>query len=373
MKNRIKILYIVSTLKRCGPTNQLFNIVSNLDEDLFDRKVLTLSSETPDSLKPKFEEAGIIVESLNLGRLFGFIFGWNRLLSKVKSFKPDVIHTQGVRADNYALRLKAEGIKSVATIRCIPHEDYPMQYGKVLGVNMANNHLKTLKGLNVVAAVSQSISNALAKNSLKTVTIQNGCDISKYTPVSPEKKQLLRSKLNLPQEKIVLISVGHLSNRKDPITIIRAFKEVKDPQKYELIFVGDGEIKTQCMSEAENYKNIQFIGRVPNVDEYLQASDVFISASLSEGLPNSVLESLACNVPTILSNIPQHKEIFEGYPQYKDCFFNISDSLGLTEILDNLNLNYYQGLPCRSIVEKNFNARAMSFEYQGIYKNLIKE
>lgn len=371
MSKRIKILYIVSTLQRCGPTNQLFNIVSNLDEKVFDRKVLTLSSETNDTLKSKFDDAGIDVESLSLGRFSGLLFGWSRLLSKIKVFNPDLIHTQGLRADNYALRLKKMGIKTVATIRCIPNEDYPLKYGKIMGRNMAKNHLITLKGLDVVAAVSHSISLALQENSLNTVTIQNGCDINKYTPVDSATKKTLRSKLNLLKEKIVLISVGHLSNRKDPITIIRAFKHMKDNYKYELIFVGDGEMKNECRLEAGNQENIKFIGRVSNVDEYLQSSDVFLSASLSEGLPNSVLESLSSGIPTILSSIPQHTEIFNGYPAYDKSFFPVGDSEALTLLLNNFNLEFYKNLPTRSIVENNFNALKMSMKYQEIYKKLL--
>lgn len=55
-------------------------------------------------------------------------------------------------------------------------------------------------------------------------------------------------------------------------------------------------------------EKVLFLGQKAPL-EYLQCADYTISASLSEGLPNSTLESLACGVPMILSDIDPHKEI----------------------------------------------------------------
>lgn len=370
MNKKIKVLYIVSTLRRCGPTNQLFNIVSNLDNDMFEGLVLTLSNESSDTLKPKFDAAGIRVASLELGRLSGVFFGWSKLKRKVKEFVPDVIHTQGIRADRYAVRLMEFGIKTVATIRCIPTEDYPMKYGRFLGMQMAKKHLGALEKLDVVASVSKSIKKSLLAMGLTTTAIQNGCDLSKYKCVSDNRKKELRDQLAIPHDKIILISVGHLSNRKDPLTLIKAFKAIPDRSRFQLLFIGDGELRNECESEVSEESGIRLIGRVENVDEYLQASDVFLSASLSEGLPNTVLESLSCGIPTILSNIPQHMEVFDGYMD-RYTFFSIGNIDELTTILDNLSLEYLGELPTRSIVEDNFDSQKMSGAYQSIYKKLI--
>jgi|SRR5690554_684094 len=371
MKAKIKILFIVSTLQRCGPTNQLFNIVTNLDDQVFDKKIITLSSESQDSLKSKFVSAGILVESLNLGRLLGILFGWQRLLLKVKKIAPDVVHTQGIRSDFYAVRLMSRSLKTVSTLRCIPHEDYPMKYGRVVGKIMANLHLRILRKIDTVAAVSYTISNTMEKEGLVTTTIQNGCDLIQYNTVSKPYKNELRRRLSLPQDKIILISVGHLSKRKDPLTIIKAFKFCKSSMRYHLVFIGDGELKNECMKLSASVPNISFIGRVSNVNEYLQASDVFLSASLSEGLPNTVLESLACGIPTILTEISQHTEVFPGKLD-KFKFFKSGSVNELASILDNLDLDVYKALSTRSIVENNFDSKKMSVKYQIIYKRLIK-
>lgn len=368
MSGKIKVLYIVSTLARRGPTNQLFNIVSNLNDDDFECKVVTLSPEAEDTLLPKFLQHGIEVKPLNLSRIGGFFWGCSSLKKVIDLYKPNIVHTQGIRSDGFAKWLKNKfGVKAVSTIRCLPNEDYPLQYGKIVGHLMAHRHLTILKGLDEVIAVSKSIDQKL---SITTTVIQNGCDISRFSPVSDDEKLDLRRKLGLPTDRIVLISVGHLSARKSPLTIVRALMLVKNRKDFELIFLGDGELRPECEAVSKNEDNIRYFGRVNNVDEYLKAADAFISASLSEGLPNSVLESLACGVPVILSKIPQHQEIFESYKD-EGLFFEPNNENALSKILTSLTASGLRSLPTRTIVENNFDARQMSLRYQTLYKSMV--
>src|SRR5699024_6036031 len=101
MGTKIKVLFLVSTLKRSGPVNQLFYIVSNLNKEFFSPLVVTLSSEPSDSLKQRFLDQGIPLKSLDLGRVNGFLFGYKKLKHIVSNFNPSLIHSQGIRSDRY--------------------------------------------------------------------------------------------------------------------------------------------------------------------------------------------------------------------------------------------------------------------------------
>lgn len=52
-----------------------------------------------------------------------------------------------------------------------------------------------------------------------------------------------------------------------------------------------------------------FVGKVSTPANYLQLSDYFISASLSEGLPMAVMEGMALGLPPVLSRIDSHIEV----------------------------------------------------------------
>lgn len=67
--HKYKILYVVSTLRRGGPTNQLFGLLKNLDRSIFYPIILTLSRVEDLEIKDKFINIGIEIESLGFSKL----------------------------------------------------------------------------------------------------------------------------------------------------------------------------------------------------------------------------------------------------------------------------------------------------------------
>ncbi|MEZ9899043.1 glycosyltransferase [Vibrio breoganii] len=310
VKMRKKILYITSTLKRCGPNNQLFNIVNNLDLNEFETLVVTLSPEPSESFYTKYVDNGIKVESLNLDRYFGRLVVKNKLRQLIKKNKPDVIHTQGYRADTLISSLDTS-IPHIATIRNFPQEDYVMTYGRLLGTLMYRKHTRCLKNVTRVAGVSKSVAENLTdKFNLKNViNINNGVDTLVYN--NNNSKTDMRKLLDLPLDSKVFISTGHLSERKDPEFMIENFLKCNIENSL-LLLVGSGELHSDLEERYHNESSIIFVGRTSRVLEYLNSSDYYISCSKSEGLPNSVLEALACGLPCVLSNIEPHRQIIQS-------------------------------------------------------------
>src|SRR5699024_1851176 len=109
----------------------------------------------------------------------------------------------------------------------------------------------------------------------------------------------------------VWISTGHLTGLKDPISVIKKFKTAfENNNNHFLLFLGNGDLKAECLNLTRDMDNVLFTGRVSNVGDYLQASDYFVSASKSEGLPMAVVEAMACGLPVLLSDIDPHLELF---------------------------------------------------------------
>ncbi|MHB9878036.1 glycosyltransferase [Pacificimonas sp. ICDLI1SI03] len=302
----MKILYVVSTLKRSGPSNQLLNLATAVKAQNHEILVLTQSPESKDSLLDEFARRSIAVRSLHLTRWQWLFSGKRSLTAIVNAFGPDVVHTQGIRADVIAATQQL-GRNVVATLRNVPFEDYVSRYGRIRGHIMAYIHLFALRRVKCVVLVSLAASRKLACQLPEAIIVPNGVDTRAFHPPSKEERAEAREALDLPPEAFVLISTGHLSALKDPMTVVEAFERATTNRNARLLIVGDGPLRSEC--EAAAGARVIFTGRQSDVRPYLRASDAFMSASTTEGMPNALMEALATGLPVCVSDIPPHREL----------------------------------------------------------------
>jgi len=367
-----KVLYIVSTLRDSGPTNQLYYLIDNLDEE-FDATILTLSPEPEDSELPRFQGLDVEYTTLGLSRLKGAIFGPSKLRSIVNQIDPDVIHTQGIRADTLSTMFLSK-YPRVTTIRNYAYDDYPAKYGRMQGEVMARVHLHMLRHIDCPVACSETIVDRVAEHGVKAIPIQNGVDTTAFVPADDETKSKLRQELDLPQSKKVIVSVGSLIPRKDPKTIIDAFLSAGITEESELVFLGDGFLREECEAMVDEEDPVRFEGWVNNVSEYLKASDYFVSASKSEGLPNSVMEAMAVGLPVCLSDIEPHKEILQ-YGERSGIQFKCGSSTSLKSSFYELTELRYgvSSKEARQISREELSAKQMAKKYQNKYTEITEE
>lgn len=364
---RIKILYVVSTLRQTGPTNQLLGIIKNLNKNYFDVSILTLSPEPTNSMKQYFLNCGIKIESLNLSRFQFYLYGKKKLKKYIKCNIPMIVHTSGIRADVAISKLKM-GFAHCMTIRNFAFDDYIAKYGRFIGKLMAQQNIGAMRNCDRVICCSKTLKKMYAEILDRDMdVVQNGINTSKFLPPkNKEEKYEIRKKLNIPNDKCVFLVVGSLIKRKDPLFVIRAFRAANRTGKGLLILLGDGELRKECEQLSNEYILIK--GNVSNITDYLKAADVFVSASRSEGLPNAVLEAASCGLNMILSNIPQHKEVFEDFVGCVDNFeIGDYDKLKniLTKYIENTekNINY----KIAKYIHEKFNDFKMSKNYEKIY------
>jgi glycosyltransferase involved in cell wall biosynthesis len=343
----------------------LLNIIRGLDNARFTAEVLTLSPEPHESLASEFLAANVKINTLGLGRVAGLVLARRRLESWIRKTAPHVIHTQGIRADTLVSQL---GCLQVATLRNYPFADYVQTYGRTLGNLMARWHTKVLRRSSRVVAVSKSVSAAMRAHGLQLDVVYNGVDDLEYWPPSADEKWRLRDALGLPRDRLVLIATGHLSKRKNPGAMAKA---VCGNQAWELVMLGDGPLADAMRQQWGGCGNIRFAGRQSNVLSWLQAADVFISTSRAEGLPNAVMEAMACGLPCVLSNIEPHRELLEPL-QDAGVLVDGEDSqavvAGIERIVARREL---ASRAARESVTTYFSASKMSAGYQRIYAEMV--
>jgi len=152
-----------------------------------------------------------------------------------------------------------------------------------------------LNNSDAIIAVSQSLKNEAEKLTNKQIdVIYNGVEIPKSEKKKGGKKQQ------------TILYVGGLRAEKAPDILINAFKEVlKKHKKVRLVIVGDGYMEKKLKRMASGVKNIDFRGFVRNekLSGYYNNADIIVIPSLSEGLPNTLLEAMAFGLPVIASRV----------------------------------------------------------------------
>lgn len=358
-----KILYVVSTLKCAGPTNQLYNIIKYLNRDKYQPHLITLSPEPKNSRWADYEALGVKLYSLNLSRFRGLFFAKSELKHLLDQVGADLIHSQGIRADSLASSL-CDDRPWFLTARNYPWHDYPMKFGRLRGTIMAKKHLVAMRLCHHVVACSKTISGQLSHHDIKSFAIQNGVNLPEINSAKEDPLSNL--------ERPIFISVGSLIPRKNMQLVIEAFGRYLNQKKGSLVVLGDGPQLTDLSSLG--FEHVHLLGNVDNVSDYLSASDYFISASLSEGLPNTVLEALATELPVILSAIPSHEEIHAACETACILFSLAGEAEGLAETMLQVGDVFTEEsrLDAVRVAREVFSAETMSRAYQLGYADALE-
>lgn len=140
-----------------------------------------------------------------------------------------------------------------------------------------------------------------------------GVDINRFLPTKDKNQSKI--KLKLP-DKLIIGYVGRICKEKNTLVLLEAFKRL-DPNKFFLLMVGDGD--PDIVKEFKEYKNCKVTGFVDEVENYLQAMDVFVMPSLTETTSLATLEAMSCGLPVIVSKVGYMKEYI--HREHNGLFF----------------------------------------------------
>lgn len=154
---------------------------------------------------------------------------------------------------------------------------------------------------------------ALAQRKMKAKCVEYvpgvGVDLEKFSK-STFDKAAKRRQLGIPEDAILLLSVGELIPRKNHETSIRA---IADVNAYYII-AGDGELRQQLQKLIDELgvgDRVKLLGYRNDVDDLYRASDVFVFPSFQEGLPVAVMEAMASGLPCVASHIRGNTDLLE--------------------------------------------------------------
>ena len=200
----------------------------------------------------------------------------------------------------------------------------------------------------------------------KVVAVQNGVDIERIDKVSIENDDAQNSSTLL-----TLIYTARLITLKAHERLLKIMSKLPE---YRLILLGDGPLREYLQSLCRDYNiesRVFFYGIRPRDEVFsvLKTADAYVSTSTLEGLPISLLEAMACKLPSFASNIEQHEEVKKSCPSLS-CFSSeeelINELKEFAGMSQNVRLTF--GERTRSEVTKSFSLKRMHDNYSRIYE-----
>jgi len=117
-------------------------------------------------------------------------------------------------------------------------------------------------------------------------------------------------------EQPVIVAAGKLKQQKDYPTLLQAFAQVREQRPVRLIILGRGALREALMARAEVLgiaADLDMPGHVKNPYAFFRNAAVFVLSSAWEGLPNVLIEAMACGCPVVSTDCPSGPvEILDG-------------------------------------------------------------
>jgi glycosyltransferase involved in cell wall biosynthesis len=143
---------------------------------------------------------------------------------------------------------------------------------------------------------------------VESVVIPVPVDLSSFFPATPAERSSVRAGLEISPEAFVVLYVGHLERRKAVERLVEGFAQlVAEGSEACLLLVGGGRPNSentepavrQLVHDRDLEEHVRFCGVQRDPRPYLHAADVFVLPSFREGMPNTLLEAMACGLPCI--------------------------------------------------------------------------
>ena len=352
MNSKIKVIFVLPSLRAGGAERVMSYVASNLNKDIFDASLLITGSNKDQSY------------TINKNTPVHFL-----KKSRVKYALPAI-----------AMHL----------FRQRPH----IVVGAIGHINLALAILAIFFGKIKFIGRQTTVVGAYQKSRIKSskkITIPDFRPITldKIICQSKDMKNDLIINFNYPEHKIItinnpvtnkfklkdsivtsntvtqLITVGSLTKVKGHKRIINILSKLKNPFHYTII--GDGSEKGAIFEYAKKLNLLNHITHIPftdKVEDYLAQSDLFLCGSFVEGFPNALLESCAVGTPVLAFNAPGglNEIIVDGVNGYlaKD------ETEFILQLKTSMNKSWDSKIIRQSVMSK-YNEELILKEYENLF------
>ena len=206
-----------------------------------------------------------------------------------------------------------------------------------------------------------------------THLIPNGVDIKQFSPHQNEVMQNGRKK--------IVMCVAQLRYQKGIDVLLQAWRLVqitlKQTEAAELVIVGEGPLRERFerLAHALGIMNsVTFAGEKSNIAAQLQQSDVAVLPSRWEGMPNALLEAMACGLPCVATRVSGSEDIIQhgqnGLLVGSEDYLTMAQAILL--LLRDPDVARTYGQNGRLTIEQHYSLDHITSTYEALYHKLVE-
>lgn len=243
--------------------------------------------------------------------------------------------------------------------------------------------IRILRRVDAFVAISSEIRDDLLKDGFDPAVIHeipNFILPGQFHPLhDPDARERLKKGLGIDSADRALTFSGRLVKRKRVDVLLGAMAEVlRRRSDVVLIVLGQGEMKAGLENMARSLgiqDRVVFRNFVPNILDYLHITDIFVFPSGKEGLPNALLEAMACSLPVIASRIGGVTDIVKDRENGLLVAPGDQQELGkaILELLDDELLRRNLAANAAETIRSGYGIESIAPRYLDLYRKAAYE
>ncbi|GEM_PF-3351137 len=375
----MKVLSIIESLPPAGAEQALVNTLPAL-------RALGVESEVavlwpPHDLVEPLQSAGALVHQLNLSSTWSVARGVAALKSIAKAGAFDVIHAHLPMAVFYAVAARTR-IPVVATFHGLSFQLYPATT-LLKKIRRQAERYWTNHGVHAYIAVSTAVADhyheVLGIPREKIKIIPNGFPVDRLSRDVTLNLAAVRSQYGVEPGEFLITHAGRLIPQKGHIHLLNAVLELRNRgMKPRVLLFGQGPLQFQLdqfIEQSQLAGQIQIRGPLAQGELFklLQASDLFVFPSISEGFPMAPGEAMCLELPVIASNLPGITSMVEH--SKSGLLVPPANPALLAEAMERLMLNRKLRATLaasgRQRILENFSIEKIAAQIFAVYTDLI--
>ena len=368
----IRIMHVVDHLGKGGLENGLVNLINGLDPDRFEHVVYAMRR-----LGPNADRLPANVRVICLGKQdTDFPVQTRRLARDIRAVDPHIVHSRNWGAVEAVAA--ARWVRSCAVV----HSEHGLEadaHAKEPWRRICFRRL-AFELANRVLAVSYQLRDLHARRTgfaaHRIEVIHNGVDGTRFFSDAAVRSRM-RTELGISADEFCIGCVGNLLPVKDYMTALKATERLAGTLKrWRLVIAGEGSERSKLeafVNEHPQWKaHVTLLGSSDRIRELLNAMDVYVLPSLSEGISNSLLEAMSTGLPVIASATGGNPEVVvdgeSGLLFPVGDFAKLAEQLIFLERHPEIREQLARRAVCR--VREEFSIDSMVRNYARLYESL---